>query len=49
MVMIQPSSGEVAEERCCMGHLVAFGGMRTVLSLGLTLHKVLQPWLVART
>lgn len=41
MVMIQASSGEVAEERCCMGHLAAFGGLRTMSSLRLTLHNVL--------
>lgn len=47
MVMIQASSGEVAEERCCAGHLAAFGGRRTVSSWGLPPSKVLQPRLVA--
>lgn len=47
MVMIQESSGEVAEERCCTGHLAAFGGRMTMSSLGSTLRKVLQPRLVA--
>lgn len=47
MVMIQASLGEVAEQRCCTGHPAAFGGRRTVSSLGSTLRKVPQPWLVA--